>query len=236
MKKFIGSALAGVSCMVLLFAGCSAGTGEGGPIDQALLSALSPSTTTDGSSVVYITPEDAQALVEEKLDPEEEYTIEADSAPTLVDSREVYLVKISLDGSVLEPVAAVDAITGELLCRYEDNTLGNFVDLPYLSASARAKDWSGTFLREDGTASVELRQIDTQSCEFVLETNASGITSTLSGTILTTADGLPQYSGGDGLALTFELSVDAQTLIVRVPSSNTVSSADGYAGIYRYTE
>ena len=235
MNKATGITLAGLTCAAMLLSSCSVTADENTAVNRAIRSALSPSVTEEASEA-QITPEEALDLVIDKLDPEEAYTATVSPTSVVIEARSMYVVTIALDGSVLEPSAAVDCVSGEIYSCYSGQTLGDFAELPYLAQSARTQEWSGTFVREDDAASAQIRQSDPRSFEFVLENSASGITSKLNGTAQIEENSMPQYIGEDGLCLVFELSEDGRTLDVFVSSENTASSADSYAGTYILAE
>ena len=235
MKKIIGITLASCICIVTLLSSCAAGGDENTAVNRAIRSALSAASVVEGE-VPELDSQEALKLVTEKLDPEEGYSAVVTEAPTLIDARSCYLVSVSLDGAVLEPAAAVDAVSGDLYSCYEGKSLSDFNELPFLAESAKTRNWAGTYVREDSGARVEIRQNDTHSFEFTLESSASGITSKLNGIVQLVPDTMAQYTGEDGMSLVFELDLEGSGLMIHVSSENTAASAGGYAGSYQLEE
>lgn len=232
MKKALVLALAGVSCVALLLGSCSAEGNTTNTVNPALSSTLSSNTESAVSDANLFTSDGALALIQDKLDPEENYSAKVSGSTLLVDGHTVYIVVVSLDDTVLAPTAAVDAASGELFSYHEDKTLGDSSELPYLMKSARADGWNGVFLLDDNAATASFTPIDAHSFEFMLESNANGITSTLSGIAQMDEASLLHYIGEDGLGLIFELNEDGTELTIRISDENTAVGATSYTGTY----
>ena len=170
MKKSFCLLLSGILAGAFLLSGCN-GTDiptKESAADFALHSALSQYGNSTAPTAL-LTSDDALTIVSECLSASEDYDVTVSDSTIQSSGKEYYIVTFSLAGSVLAPSTAVDAATGNLYSYYDDKSIGDLSDLSYLKNAAAAKDWAGTYLRNDEEAYLQLTQSNSASFEFVLE-------------------------------------------------------------------
>ena len=219
-----------------VFTGCN---GADAPTTEsaanyALRSALSQYGNSTEATVL-LTKDDALTIVTDCLNSNEDYDVTVNDSTVQSNGKEYYIVTVSLAGSVLAPCTAVDASTGNLYSYYDDKSIGDLSDLPYLKNAAAAKDWAGNYLRDDKEANMKLTQSDSKSFEFVLEVQSGGVTTNIHGTAeIDPSTGKATFTGNEGLVLNFVL--EGSLLTVSAGADNMAADAGSYSGDYLFQE
>lgn len=184
-----------------------------------------------------LTAEDAQYLIEEKVDMKV-YTVTLLADNVSVDGEDYYSFVVKKKNVAIEPVLVVNKVSGTVSCFEADGTISDYSNFPLYDASKDAIcDWNGEFTRTDSngesTGKIILAQGDTSSFEFNISVNTQG-DDNLSGIAQITGN-TAVYTDKNGFTITFVM-LENTLKITEDGKNNYVSGDEEFTGTYAIKE